>query len=63
MTACLEFDKGHLKDSQTMKNKMGIGRLVKIKEKMNGEKYSKKLDENVFHSTQDLRLGQRFTFQ
>ena len=41
----------------------GIGRLVMIKEKMNGGKYRKILDENLLQSTQDLRLGRRFTFQ
>jgi hypothetical protein len=39
------------------------GRLVRIKGKLNGEKYREILDENLLQSTQDLRLGQRFTFQ
>ena len=30
---------------------------------MNGAKYREILDENLLHSAQDLRLGQRFTFQ
>ena len=30
---------------------------------MNGEKYREILDENLLQSTQDLRLGRRFTFQ
>ena len=40
-----------------------IGRIVRIKGKMNGAKYREILDENLLQSTQDLRLGQRFTFQ
>ncbi|CDQ69348.1 unnamed protein product [Oncorhynchus mykiss] len=36
----------------------GTGRLVSIEAKMNGAKYRK-----MFQSSQDLRLGQRFTFQ
>jgi hypothetical protein len=39
------------------------GRLVRIKGKMKGAKYRENLDENQFQSTQDLKLGQRFTFQ
>ena len=38
----------------------GTGRLVRIKAKMNGAKI---LDENLLQSTQDLRLGWKFTFQ
>jgi hypothetical protein len=30
---------------------------------MNGEKYREILDKNLLQSAQDLRLGQRFTFQ
>ena len=41
----------------------GTGRLVKIEGKMNGAKYRDILDENLLQSTQDLRLGQMFTFQ
>jgi hypothetical protein len=40
-----------------------VARLVRIEEKMNGAKYREILDENLLQSTQDLRLGQRFTFQ
>ena len=39
------------------------GRLVRIEAKMNGAKYKEILDENLLQSAQDLRLGQRFTFQ
>ena len=35
----------------------GTGRLVRIKGKINGAKYREILDENLFQSTQDLRLG------
>ena len=41
----------------------GTGRLVRIEAKMNREKYSETIDENLFQNTQDLRLGQRFSFQ
>ena len=41
----------------------GTRRLVRTEEKMNGAKYRAILDENLLQSTQDLRLGQRFTFQ
>ena len=41
----------------------GTGRLVRIEGKMNGAKYREILDENMLQSTQDLRLGWRFTFQ
>ena len=41
----------------------GAGILVRIEGKMNGAKYWEILDENLLQSTQDLRLGQRFTFQ
>ena len=41
----------------------GTGRLVRIEANMNGAKYRKILDENLLHSSQDLRLGQSFTFQ
>jgi hypothetical protein len=30
---------------------------------MNGAKYREILDENLLQSSQDLRLGRRFTFQ
>jgi hypothetical protein len=38
-------------------------RLVRIEGKMNGATDREILDENLLQSTQDLRLGQRFTFQ
>ncbi len=41
----------------------GTGRLVRDDGKLNGVKYRDILNKNLFHSTQDLRLGQRFTFQ
>ena len=41
----------------------GTGRLVRIKGKMNGEKYREILDENLLQSTQDLKLQRRFIFQ
>uniref|UniRef100_A0AAZ3P448 Tc1-like transposase DDE domain-containing protein n=1 Tax=Oncorhynchus tshawytscha TaxID=74940 RepID=A0AAZ3P448_ONCTS len=41
----------------------GTGRLVRIEAKMNRAKYREILEENLLQSTQDLRLGQRFTFQ
>ena len=41
----------------------GTERVVRIKGKMNGAKYREILDENLLQGTQDLRLGQRFTFQ
>jgi hypothetical protein len=39
------------------------GRLVRMEGKLNGAKYSKIIDENLLQSAQELRLGQRFTFQ
>ena len=39
------------------------GRLVRIEGQMNGPKYKEILDENLFQSTQEFRLGKRFTFQ
>jgi hypothetical protein len=41
----------------------GTGRLVRTEGKMNGAKYREILDESLLQSAQDLRLGQRFTFQ
>jgi hypothetical protein len=41
----------------------GTGRRVKIGGKMNGAKYREIFDENLLQSTQDLRLGRRFTFK
>ena len=40
----------------------GTGRLVRIEGKMK-MKYREIFDENLLQSTQDLRLGRRFTFQ
>ena len=37
--------------------------LVRMEGKMNRAKYREILDENLLQSTQDLRLGRRFTFQ
>jgi hypothetical protein len=37
----------------------GTGRLVRIKEKLNGAKYREMLDENLLQSSQDLRLGSK----
>uniref|UniRef100_A0AAZ3QV01 Transposase Tc1-like domain-containing protein n=1 Tax=Oncorhynchus tshawytscha TaxID=74940 RepID=A0AAZ3QV01_ONCTS len=39
------------------------GTLVRIDAKMNGAKYREILFENLLQNPQDLRLGQRFTFQ
>uniref|UniRef100_A0AAZ3QUK7 Tc1-like transposase DDE domain-containing protein n=1 Tax=Oncorhynchus tshawytscha TaxID=74940 RepID=A0AAZ3QUK7_ONCTS len=39
------------------------GRQVRIEAKMNGANYREILDENLLQSIQNLRLGQRFTFQ
>uniref|UniRef100_A0AAQ5ZFC8 PLAC domain-containing protein n=1 Tax=Amphiprion ocellaris TaxID=80972 RepID=A0AAQ5ZFC8_AMPOC len=41
----------------------GTGRLVAIEGKMNVVKYRDILEENLFQSALDLRLGRRFTFQ
>ena len=41
----------------------GTGRLVRIEGKINGAKYREILNQNLLQSAQDLRLGQRFTFQ
>jgi hypothetical protein len=41
----------------------GTGTLVRIEGRMNGTQYREILNENLLLSTQDLRLGQRFTFQ
>ena len=39
------------------------GRLVRIKEKMEGAKYREILDENLLQRAQVLRLRRRYTFQ
>jgi hypothetical protein len=41
----------------------GTGRPVRIEGKRNRAKYREILDENLFQSAQDLRLGRGFTFQ
>ena len=41
----------------------GTGKLVKIEGVMNGAKYREIVEETVFQSARDSRLGQRFTFQ
>ena len=41
----------------------GTGRRVRIEAKMNGAKYRTIRDENLLQSAQDLRLGQKCTFQ
>jgi len=41
----------------------GTGRLVRIEGKMNAAMYRHILDENLFQSTLDLRMGRRFIFQ
>ena len=108
MKSRIEFAKKHMKDSQTMRNKIlwsdetkielfgvnskryvwylpntiptvkhgggsimlwgcfsaaGTGPLVAIEGKMNAAKYRDILEENLFQSALDLRLGRRFTFQ
>ena len=54
---------GVLTKGTCRKNPAWTGRLVRIEAKMNGVKYREILDENLLRSAQDLRLGQRFTFQ
>jgi hypothetical protein len=41
----------------------GTGKRVRIEGMMNGAKYRKILEGNLFQSSRDLRLGRRFTFQ
>ena len=41
----------------------GTGKLVRIEGIMDGAKYKEILEGNLFQSSRDLRLGQRFTFQ
>ena len=43
--------------------KMGSIEVDDMTPDLNGAKYREILDENLLQSTQDLRLGQRFTFQ
>jgi hypothetical protein len=41
----------------------GTGKMVRIEGMMDGTKYREILEGNLFQSSRDLRLGQRFTFQ
>ena len=41
----------------------GTGGLVRVEGKLNGAKYRDILNKNLVHSTQDVRLTQRYTFQ
>ena len=41
----------------------GSGKLVRIEGMMDGAKYREILEGNLFQSSRDLRLGQRFTIQ
>jgi hypothetical protein len=41
----------------------GTRRQVRVEGNINRAKYREILDKNLLQSTQDLRLGQRFTFQ
>ena len=41
----------------------GTGKLVRIEGMMDGAKYRDILEGNLFQSSRDLRLGQRFIFQ
>ena len=41
----------------------GTGKLVRIEGMMDGAKYRGIVEGNLFQSSRDLRLGQRFTFQ
>ena len=41
----------------------GTGRLVRLERKMNRAKFREILHANLPQSSQDLRLGRRFTFQ
>ena len=41
----------------------GTGKLVRIEGMMDGAEYREILEENLFQSSRDLRLGRRFTFQ
>ena len=41
----------------------GTGKLVRIEGTMDGAKYKRFLDENLFESAMSLKLGRRFTFQ
>jgi hypothetical protein len=41
----------------------GTGKLVRIEGMMDGAKYRKILEGNLFQSSRDLRLGRRFKFK
>jgi hypothetical protein len=41
----------------------GTGKLVRIEGMMDGTKYRYILEGNLFQSSRDFRLGQRFPFQ
>ena len=41
----------------------GTGELVRVQGIMDGAQYRQILDENLFKSARDLKLGRRFTFQ
>jgi hypothetical protein len=41
----------------------GTGKLVIIGGMMDGNKYREILEGNLFQSSRDLRIGQRFTFK
>ena len=41
----------------------GTGKLARIEGMMDGAKYRKIIEGNLFQSSRDLRLGRRFTFQ
>ena len=41
----------------------GTEKLLRIEGMMDGAKYRESLEGNLFQSSRDLRLGQRFTFQ
>jgi hypothetical protein len=40
----------------------GTGKLVRIEGMLDGSKYREILEGNMFQSSRDFRLGQRFTF-
>ena len=41
----------------------GTGKLVRIEGRMDGAKYRRILEENLFESAKTLKLGRKFTFQ
>ena len=42
---------------------IATGKLVRVEEKMDRDKYKDILEQNMHHYVCDLRLGRRFTFQ